>query len=95
MTKDFFGTIGAWFKEWSENRAELDRVEKIKKECGNVCFCPSCGDPLNDGEVRVVDEDGLYEYTCGKCGEKPIFAFHIAPCPIYLKDYIESKAKNK
>jgi len=64
------------------------RVKKILKECGCCCYCPECNEPLNDkSDTKMIDKDGIYQYTCSKCGFKSVFHFGISPAPIYLEDY--------
>ncbi len=62
-----------------------NRIETIKENCGCVCYCKDCREPLNDkSEVKVIDDDGVYEYTCNECGNKSLFHFGIAPVPILI-----------
>ena len=73
---------------WSEVTLEWGlrkptRVEKIIQECGCVCYCPRCRNPLNDtSEMEAVDERGVYEYTCADCGEKSRFNFFVYGLPV-------------
>lgn len=61
------------------------RERKILENCGNVCYCKNCHEPLNDNsECNMLSEDGLYEYTCAKCSTKSKFHFGIAPVPIMI-----------
>ena len=62
------------------------REEKILEDCGCICFCHKCKEPLNDDSECVdLGEGGLYEYTCSECGEKSKFHFGIAPVPIFIE----------
>jgi hypothetical protein len=58
------------------------RVERITKECGCVCFCPSCKDPLND-QADCTDTDYV-RYHCHNCGAKSKWTFDAAPIPLLL-----------
>jgi len=70
-------------------RLEKSREEKILEQCGCVCKCPGCGDPLND-QADCTDTD-LVRYTCNKCGDTCAFNFDIAPVPILVERNGESR----
>ena len=73
--------------KWLKSFFIKTRKEKILEDCGCVCYCPTCGEPLNDeSECQMLHADGIYEYTCASCGDKPRFHFGIAPVPIYWED---------
>jgi len=58
------------------------RKKRILKKYGCVCFCPVCGEILNDGEYGRPD--GVLElYTCGECGEESRWYFD-APIPFLV-----------
>ena len=68
--------------KWFKDRA---RKKKIIKDCGCICYCLDCKEPLNDkSDCKEIDKDGLYEYSCSGCGAKVLFHFGLAPVPIYL-----------
>ena len=84
-----FRKIATIYNKIKRKRERKARIKRILKKCGSVCFCPKCREPLNDGVCKSLKEESVYQYTCRGCGFKPVFAFHIAPCPIYLEDYYE------
>ena len=57
------------------------RKKHIKEQCGCVCYCPNCEEPLNDQACEV--EEDLATYTCS-CGINSTFNFGIAPVPIMV-----------
>jgi len=59
------------------------RKEKIIKDCGCICYCKKCHNPLNDGVCNNIS-DGVYEYICSECNTKTTFNFDIAPVPILV-----------
>lgn len=66
---------------------EEARKQKIIDSCGCICYCKECGEPLNDNsDCKMIDTDGLYEYTCSACETKVKFHFGIAPVPILMED---------
>ena len=65
------------------------RERKVKKACGNICYC-SCGEVLNDNSKCVMIGDAIYNYECANCGKHAVFHFGIAPGPIYLEDFYKS-----
>ena len=71
--------IAKFFKE--------TREEKILEECGCVCYCPNCDEPLNDcSDCKDISEgEGLYEYVCNECNVSSKFHFGIAPVPILIE----------
>ena len=72
------------------------RAKHISESCGNVCFCPECRNPLNDGLCKENTVKDRYDYTCGWCRRKSTFDFSIAPVPILIdekKDNISDKNK--
>lgn len=60
------------------------REEYILKNCGCICYCSNCNEPLNDTAKCVEKEIAIYEYHCNSCGHKSMFHFGIAPVPILL-----------
>ncbi len=86
--------MGLWKKlnDWHDGkvkeRADEKRVDSIKKSCGCACFCPKCKEPLNDtSKCEMLDDSGVYEYTCANCGFRSVFHFGVAPVPIYMQDF--------
>lgn len=80
--------IGSWerllkIEEKLEARRKRQRVESILKECGCICYCPECMEPLND-QADCVDGALVY-YKCNKCGYQSEWNFDMAPVPICLK----------
>lgn len=67
-----------------KNIKEYFREKKVKKECGNVCYCFNCREILNDNSSCIKLDEGIYEYTCAKCGSISIFNFDIVPVPILV-----------
>ncbi len=57
------------------------RKDKVLEACGCVCYCPNCGDILND-QAECQDWD-LVRYKCG-CGHVSEWLFD-APCPILVR----------
>lgn len=73
----FFENIKEYFSK--------TREEQILEDCGCVCYCKNCHEPLNDTSDCVKgSEDGLYIYTCIKCSTESHFHFGIAPAPILV-----------
>jgi len=62
------------------------RAKDISKACGNVCYCPECRNPLNDGYCKENIIQGRYDYICGWCRRKSTFAFDLAPVPILIEN---------
>lgn len=74
-----YETRGNWFQRWKARR----RVAKIVRECGCCCYCPHCGEPLND--VAKFDYMGrLVVYTC-PCTSRTVWDFD-HPAPIWLQE---------
>ncbi len=69
-----------FFKSKKEKREEF-----ILKNCGCICYCSNCNEPLNDTSACVEKSDAIYEYICKNCGTKSMFHFGIAPIPILLE----------
>jgi hypothetical protein len=70
-----------WFFNLFKTEQQI-REEKILKECGCVCFCSECNEPLNDQAECWEDDEGLVYYKC-QCGHKSRWLFDV-PCPILL-----------
>lgn len=61
------------------------REKKVLYDCGCVCFCPHCGDILNDQAECVDDfEAQKVYYMCMTCEELSTWTFDAAPVPILL-----------
>ena len=44
------------------------REQRVMRTCHCICWCPTCGDILNDqAEVYACPNEGLVCYCCG-CG---------------------------
>ena len=71
--------IVSWFEEFKENKKTKSHLKKY----GSICYCPDCKNPLLDTPVQ--EGDG-FRYTCSRCSFKPLFLYHIAPCPIYIEE---------
>lgn len=66
-------------KKWFSGCWRSSREENILVQCGCVCYCPNCKDPLND---QADWDDELNEYKCNKCGCKSVWDFDSAPAPL-------------
>ena len=64
-----------WLQRWRERR----RYRRVLKACGCVCYCPQCGDILND-RADLLPSDLLVTYRC-PCGQISVWDF-AAPAPI-------------
>lgn len=64
------------FKAWRRER-------QIMSDCGCICFCPKCRDPLNDQAYWLDSADGAGTYKCRKCGYVSRWLFD-TPAPICL-----------
>jgi len=62
------------------------REQRILKECGCICYCPKCREPLNDQAKCAPLYPGTYEYTCG-CGHVSDWNFDAAPVPFLVKPH--------
>lgn len=73
-----------WFWKLREKRDTKKRQSLILKECGCICFCPTCKDPLNDqAKWSYLNEDeGVY--SCSKCGDESLWNFNAIPGALYI-----------
>lgn len=62
-----------------------NRENYIAKNCGCICYCKECHEPLNDTSECIEKDEAIYEYTCVSCNTKSMFHFGIAPVPILLE----------
>lgn len=65
-----------------ERRREQKRKEEILKTYGCICFCWSCGQPLNDQQCDEIDK-AVYRYTCS-CNAESEFDFSY-PVPMLTR----------
>lgn len=63
----------------------LNREQKIVKECGCVCYCSNCDEPLNDTSSCITVREAVYTYTCSNCKIETTFDFGLAPVPIRVE----------
>lgn len=78
-----------WLRSlWYRWRAH-QRLRKIVRSCGCVCYCPYGREPLNDrSEWHEIDDEGQVVYICSACHRRSGWHFGIAPIPIWLHDWI-------
>jgi len=81
--------IQRWFKEKISKYKEKKEKETLIKEYGFLIFCPNCRAVLNEARNELLEDESI-AYMC-ECGTNPIFAYHIAPVPIYLGERNETK----
>ncbi len=63
----------------------MDRAALILEKCGVLLYCSECKEPFGDeSESEEIDENGIYRYTCEKCGHKSVFQFGLGPVPVLL-----------
>lgn len=71
-----------WLRRLFESRES--REERVLRLCGCVCWCPGCGDILNDrAEVHHCPNEGLVCYCC-ECGCVSEWDFN-PPAPILVR----------
>ena len=68
-----------WLSKWRRNRRE----RRILKQCGCICYCPDCGEPLQDQAIRWTCDDGMERYLC-QCGAHTKWNFDAAPVPLLI-----------
>lgn len=68
--------------KWLKNLMRKSREDSILDQCGCVCFCPGCKDPLND-QAECTDGDTV-KYHCNVCGTESEWLFD-TPVPVRLK----------
>ena len=85
-------------KNYYEKYLRRQRKKKILAQCGNICYCPHCHDPLNDqaiwiGEGAVGPSYGPRAgiFRCRKCSGHSRWLFDVAPRPILDKEYMAKK----
>lgn len=61
------------------------RERRILRECGCICYCSHCREPLNDQADCRTCANGDYMYHC-KCGFVSTWDFDSAPVPLLRKD---------
>lgn len=79
------------FVDWLHKIRFSRRKQACLDSCGCVCFCPNCGDILND-QAEVVDKgaSGVVTFKCVVCGTESDWLLD-TPVPILL----ELKKKGK
>jgi len=58
------------------------REEYVLRRCGCVCYCPGCGDILND-KAEVHDSIDGVSYFC-PCGRWSLWDFDSFPAPMLV-----------
>lgn len=72
-------------RRWWRRFVDRRRSEKVLRECGCVCYCPKCKEPLNDNADVHYSAEGLVVYACRNCGQVSEWSFDIAPLPVLRK----------
>jgi len=74
-----------WFKQFVAKWKRNAREQRIIKNCNCICWCPRCGDPLNDQATmtKAGTFDNLVVYVCGVCKRESRWDFN-HPVPICL-----------
>ena len=63
-----------------------DERKVLLERYGAITYC-ECGVILQENStMETLNEDGLYQFTCGSCGAKTYFHYGLAPVPIAIKD---------
>ena len=60
-------------KDQEKNPMPPEKAEEIRKKLGlapafREGLCPLCGEHFNYGSFELIDEGGVYEWTCPGCG---------------------------
>lgn len=81
--KDFLYHVVASVRGWLQRRAAWRREQRIVQNCGCICWCPCCREPLNDqaGMLKAGVWDNLVVYQCSKCRTVSRWDFN-TPVPI-------------
>jgi len=92
---DFKSKIKRKIKTFFWLRDIRRRAKNISEACGNICYCPECGNPLNNGSCKENTIKDRYDYICGWCRRKSTFDFSMAPVPIIIEENNNTSDKNK
>lgn len=81
-------SLRSWWRQWRARR----RIDKILRQCGCVCYCPRCKEPLNDqADIHDAADDGEVNYRCKACGFWSRWNFAIAPFPVLRSRDVQEK----
>lgn len=83
--KSFLRRIVAAVRSWLQRRSARRREQRIVLNCGRICWCPGCRDPLNDqaGMLKAGVWNNLVVYQCSKCRTVSRWDFN-TPAPICI-----------
>lgn len=60
------------------------RERRVMRKCGCICWCPGCGDILND-QAKCWDRGTGVTYICSQCNVESLWNFDIAPVPLLIR----------
>ena len=92
LTKGF--DMLAMLRNHYEKYLRRKRKKEILEQCGCVCYCPHCKDPLNDQAIWVSEgavgpsygpRAGIFR--CRQCNGSSRWMFDVAPFPVLDKEY--------